>query len=112
MVANNKSRLITLYQTLYDSIHAKSGQGSTLKLQYMRMQHESVMGWVGRCFLLSEALAHGRSSPSFQITQTFELYIAVSPHLPKSAVISAANGVARWVQKEESRLFLRNAPTF
>lgn len=47
-----------------------------------------------------------------QITQPFELYLAVSPHLPKSAAVSAANSVARWVQKEESRLFLRNAPTF
>ena len=41
-------RLITLYQTLYDNIHAKSGQGSTLKLQYIRTEKESVLGWVRR----------------------------------------------------------------
>ncbi len=39
-------RLITLYQTLHDAIHAKSGQESTLKLQYIRTERESVMGWV------------------------------------------------------------------
>ncbi|PCH40110.1 hypothetical protein WOLCODRAFT_23849 [Wolfiporia cocos MD-104 SS10] len=86
-----RRRLITLYQRLYDAIHAKSGQGSTLKLQYIRTERESVMGW---------------------ITQFFELYIALSPRLPKSAAINAANAVARWVQKEDKRLFLRDAPVF
>ena len=47
-----------------------------------------------------------------QITQPFEMYIAVSQGLPKTAVISAANAVARWVKKEEARLFLRDAPIF
>ena len=47
-----------------------------------------------------------------QITQPFEMYIAVSQGLPKTAVISAANAVARWVKKEEGRLFLRDAPIF
>lgn len=88
---NEKRRIITLYQTLHDSIHAKSGQSELLKLQYIRTDTESVMGW---------------------ITQPFELYIAVSPRLPKSAVIGAANAVVRWVKKEETRLFLRDAPIF
>ena len=39
-------RLITLYQILHDNIHAKSGQESTLKLQYIRTEREAVMGWV------------------------------------------------------------------
>jgi hypothetical protein len=39
-------RLLTLYQTINDAIHAKSGQESTLKLQYIRTEKESVMGWV------------------------------------------------------------------
>ncbi|THH12205.1 hypothetical protein EW146_g7782 [Bondarzewia mesenterica] len=88
---NEQRRLITLYQTLHDGIHARSGQGMPLKLQYIRTQKESVMGW---------------------ITQPFELYIALSPWLPKSAAIGAANSVARWVKKEEARLFLRDAPVF
>jgi vacuolar fusion protein MON1 len=84
-------RLITLYQIVHDNIHAKSGQESTLKLQYLKTDKESVMGW---------------------ITQPFELYITLSPRLPKSAAVNAANAVARWVKKEESRLFLRDAPVF
>lgn len=46
------------------------------------------------------------------ITQPFEMYIALSPRLPKSAVIGAANAVSRWVKKEEGRLFLKDAPVF
>ncbi|KAI0712079.1 trafficking protein Mon1-domain-containing protein [Earliella scabrosa] len=88
---NEKRRLLTLYQTLFDAIHAKSGQERTLKLQYIRTSQESVMGW---------------------ITQPFELYVALSPRLPKSAVVGAANAIARWVQKEEKQLFLRDAPVF
>ncbi|KAG6854671.1 hypothetical protein C0991_003319 [Blastosporella zonata] len=84
-------RLFTLYQTLHDAIHAKSGQEGTLKLQYIRTERESVMGW---------------------ITQPFELYIALSPRLPKAAAVGAANAVARWVKKEEARLFLKDAPVF
>jgi len=83
--------LVTLYQTMHDNIHAKSGQDLPLKLQYIRTEKEAVMGW---------------------ITQPFEMYITVSQGLPKSAVISAANAVARWVKKEEGRLFLRDAPIF
>jgi hypothetical protein len=39
-------RIITIYQVLHDSIHAKSGQDEGLKLQYLRTETESVMGWV------------------------------------------------------------------
>jgi hypothetical protein len=43
---SSQRRLITLYQTLHDAIHAKSGQEGPLKLQYIRTEKESVMGWV------------------------------------------------------------------
>ncbi|KAF8073683.1 trafficking protein Mon1-domain-containing protein [Lyophyllum atratum] len=87
----DQRRLMTLYQTLHDAIHAKSGQEGTLKLQYIRTEKESVMGW---------------------ITQPFELYITLSSRLPKTAAVGAANAVARWVKKEEGKLFLRDAPVF
>ena len=48
---NARSRLITLYQTLHDNIHAKSGQESTLNLQYLRTERENIMGWVCHFFL-------------------------------------------------------------
>ncbi|KAF8527468.1 DUF254-domain-containing protein [Hysterangium stoloniferum] len=89
--SDDQHRLITLYQTVHDAIHAKSGQGGPLKLQYIRTEKEAVMGW---------------------ITQPFELYIALSPRLPKTAAVGAANAVARWAKREEARLFLRDAPVF
>lgn len=42
----------------------------------------------------------------------FELYIAVSPLLPKLAVVAAAKAVLKWVKKEEEGLWLSSAPTF
>lgn len=89
--SENQRRLITLYQMLHDAIHGKSGQKEILKLQYIRTEHESVMGW---------------------ITQPFELYLAASPTMSKAAIVGAANTIARWVKREESRLFLRDAPVF
>jgi len=86
-----RRRLVTLYQSLHDAIHAKSGQEGALKLQYLRTERESLLGW---------------------ITQPFEIYLSLSPWLPKSAVINAANAVARWVKKEEGQLFLHDAPVF
>jgi len=32
--------------------------------------------------------------------------------IPKSAAIGAANAVAKWVKKEENKVFLKDAPTF
>lgn len=49
---------------------------------------------------------------SQQITKPYEIYLTMSPLLPKTAVVNAANSIARWVQKEEKRLFLRDAPVF
>ncbi|CCA68473.1 related to MON1-required for fusion of cvt-vesicles and autophagosomes with the vacuole [Serendipita indica DSM 11827] len=84
-------RLFNLYRVVWDAIHAKSGQECTLKLQYVRTEAVSVMGW---------------------ITKSFEIYIALSPRLPKSAAIGAANAVVSWVKREEAKLFLRDAPVF
>ena len=96
---------------MHDSIHAKSGQDLPLKLQYIRTEKEAVMGWVCSC-LRPLSVGSSLTLRNLQITQPFEMYIAVSQGLPKSAVISAANAVARWVKKEEGRLFLRDAPIF
>jgi hypothetical protein len=40
------------------------------------------------------------------------MYVAFSPLLPKGAVVNAANSIARWIKREEPRLFLRDAPVF
>lgn len=49
-------RLFTIYQTINDAIHAKSGQEETLKLQYIRTEKESVMGWVSTPSLLQPGI--------------------------------------------------------
>ncbi|KAG8714724.1 Vacuolar fusion protein mon1 [Ceratobasidium sp. 394] len=88
----NQPRLVTLYQTIHDALHAKSGQQSgPIKLQLIKTDTECVMGW---------------------ITQPFEIYVAVEPQLAKNAIVGAANAIARWVKKEEAKLFLRDAPVF
>ncbi|KAF5344980.1 hypothetical protein D9757_013788 [Collybiopsis confluens] len=95
---DERRRIVTLYQLVHDAIHAKGVSGQSkgdakegLKLQYLRTDKEAVLGW---------------------ITQPFELYLTLSPLLPKSAAIGAANAVAHWVKKEETKLFLRDAPVF
>ncbi|PFH53895.1 hypothetical protein AMATHDRAFT_186512 [Amanita thiersii Skay4041] len=89
--ATSRRRLVTLYQILHDAIHAKSGQDGTLKLQYIRTDKESLLGW---------------------ITQPFEIYLSLSHRLPKTAAINAANAVVNWIKKEETQLFLQDAPVF
>lgn len=89
----SRARLITMYQRAQDMLYARHGSGipQPLKLVYLSGPQEAVLGWV---------------------TRPFELYIAVSPLLPMSAVVATANRIAKWVSAEESRLFLRDAPVF
>ncbi|KIO25653.1 hypothetical protein M407DRAFT_75427 [Tulasnella calospora MUT 4182] len=90
--ADEKRRLITLYQIVHDAVHARSGQpGGPLKLYFVKTEEECMLGW---------------------ITTPFELYVTTSPKLPKSAVVSAANAVSRWVKKHEGELVLKDAPVF
>ncbi|WVQ69079.1 uncharacterized protein L199_007291 [Kwoniella botswanensis] len=87
----DRKRLITLYQKLHDIVHGRSGQTQTYKLVYIRTEHEACLAW---------------------LTKPFELYLTVSPQLSKSAVVAAANTVAKWVLAEEGRVFLKDAPVF
>jgi hypothetical protein len=89
--SEDRKRLVTLYEKVQDALFARSGQPMPLKLVYMADGHEAVLGW---------------------LTKPFELYIAVSPHLQMNAVVAVANRVAKWVNSEESRLFLKDAPVF
>lgn len=83
--------LVTVYQRLHDALHARSGQPEPLRLVYVKTQYEACLAWM---------------------TKPFELYIAVSPHLSKAAVVGAANAVAKWVGAEEARVFIKDAPVF
>jgi hypothetical protein len=53
-----------------------------------------------------------RADCRIQASQAFELYISVSPLLPKGTVVAAAHALLRWARQHEPRLFLANAPTF
>ncbi|GAA5866444.1 hypothetical protein JCM8547_000627 [Rhodosporidiobolus lusitaniae] len=93
---DGRCRLVTLYQTVHEALHPRPAQaGSAAKppamVQYVRTEHEAVLGW---------------------ITPAFELYVCTTPLLPHSAVVSAARAVSKWVQKDEARLFLTSAPSF
>ncbi len=46
-----------------------------------------------------------------QVTQSFEVYAAFAPTMTKAAAIEAVNKLLRWCKKEESSLFILNAPT-
>ncbi|KAM0746693.1 DUF254-domain-containing protein [Meredithblackwellia eburnea MCA 4105] len=91
----NKFRLITLYQRLHDALHIRPAQLDTsrpaAKLMFLRTEFEAVLGWT---------------------SSTFELYVALSPLLPKSAIVSAAKAVTKWAKANEGRLFLTSAPSF
>jgi len=45
-ITEEQDRLVSLYQFVYDSMHAKSGQAAPLKLQFIRTEYESLIGWV------------------------------------------------------------------
>ncbi|RXK37418.1 vacuolar fusion protein MON1 [Tremella mesenterica] len=87
----DRKRIITTYQCLHDAVHARSGQSTPLKLVYTRSDQEACLAW---------------------FTKPFEMYLTVPPHLPKSVVVSVANAVFKWVQAEEGKLFLKDAPVF
>lgn len=101
-------RLVTLYQQLHDSVHARSGQSSPLRLVYIRTDKEAVLAWVSRAGRGGD-IAYWSNS---QITKPFELYLAVNPQMTKAGVVGVANSVARWVGAEEAKLFLKDAPVF
>jgi len=48
----------------------------------------------------------------FQVTSTFELYVAFEPLTKKSVAIAGVEKLLKWVKKEEDRLFITNSPTF
>jgi hypothetical protein len=72
-----KNRIVTLYQTVHDAIHAKSGQTGNLKLQYIRTEKEIVMGWV-RIWLLNTAWSDLVASDNATIRAVCGLIAAIT----------------------------------
>ncbi|EGG01936.1 uncharacterized protein MELLADRAFT_38883 [Melampsora larici-populina 98AG31] len=92
----DRRRLVTTYQKAYDLMHpklsrVKDDKRPPITFIYLRNEGEAIIGWN---------------------TSTHELYMAVSPMLSKSAAISVAHSVVKWVKTRESSLFLTSAPAF
>ena len=83
-----RERLNSVYLSLQNRFHSVV---RPLKLCHLATSQEAVLGW---------------------LTQTFELYAVLAPHVTKLTVITAVNKLLRWVKKEEDRLFILTAPTF
>ncbi|XP_064111895.1 vacuolar fusion protein MON1 homolog [Macrobrachium nipponense] len=83
-----QKRLYGLYQLLHHRVHSAA---RPLKMVYMVMDTETLVGWV---------------------TKEFELYAALEPLVTKNNAIVFVNKLLRWIKNEENKLFILNSPTF
>ncbi|XP_042233324.1 vacuolar fusion protein MON1 homolog A-like isoform X1 [Homarus americanus] len=81
-------RLFGLYQLLHHRVHSVS---RPLKMVYMVMDTQTLLGWV---------------------TREFELYAALEPLVTKHNAIIYVNKLLRWIKSDENKLFILNSPTF
>jgi hypothetical protein len=89
-----KRRLLTLYATLHTTMHSSkfsSGTPNALKITHHRSTTYAALGW---------------------ITPAFEIYAVAPATAERAAVARAAEGVGRWVAREEGRLFLVGGAVF
>lgn len=86
--ANNPRSLLSLYQTLHASSHARSA-------------HTKVLHCVSKT---SIALAWA--------TPQFEFYCVAGPNCARGALLQGASRVVQWVRREEERLFIIGGAVF
>jgi len=77
-----RKRLSRLYQHVFSEIHSAERPH---KVFYYSTQLESVIGWV---------------------TEAFQLYATFGPLISKANAIKGCNGILKWIQSEENRLFI------
>ncbi|WEW58022.1 Vacuolar fusion protein mon1 [Emydomyces testavorans] len=77
-----RRRLLSTYQALHGSIHAKH---THVKVQHCVSSFMDSLAWV---------------------TPKFELYCVASPNSNRNALSQSANKIAQWVQQEEERVFI------
>lgn len=106
-------RLHGIYLEMQHQLHSPH---RPLKLIYRGDSHENVLGWVSCTIenLSDENNCYIRIFPSYvdQVTQTFELYAAFAPDATKATAIKTINAMLKWCKKEETSLFILDAPTF
>lgn len=76
------SRLISTYNNLHASIHAKH---THVKVHHCVSQSASSFAWV---------------------TPVFELYCVAGPNANRNALAQSASKIVQWIQQEEERLFI------
>lgn len=76
------SRLMSIYNNLHASIHAKN---THVKVHHCVSRSASSFAWV---------------------TPIFELYCVAEPNANRNALVQSASKIAQWVQQEEERLFI------
>jgi len=81
-LANQMPRLMSTYNNLHASIHAKHTQ---VKVHHCVSQSATSFAWV---------------------TPMFELYCVAGPNANRNALAQSANKIVQWAQKEEERLFI------
>lgn len=80
--AHSVSRLMSIYNNLHSSIHAKN---THVKVHHCVSRSASSFGWV---------------------TSEFELYCVAESNTNRNALAQSASKIVQWVQKEEERLFI------
>jgi vacuolar fusion protein MON1 len=86
--ALERRRLMSLYHTLHDTVHAKYAH---LKVHHCMSRESIAIAWS---------------------TPTFELYCVAGPNSNRNALAQGANKVIQWVKREEERLFIIGGATF
>ena len=83
-----KRRLISLYNTLHESIHSRTAH---LKVQHCVGNDATALAWE---------------------TPLFELYCVAGPQVSRAALAQGANKVVRWIRREEERVFIIGGAVF
>ncbi|KAL5048267.1 hypothetical protein BDW71DRAFT_27494 [Aspergillus fruticulosus] len=85
---NRRRRLISTYNNLHASVHAKH---THVKVHHCITKSSSSFAW---------------------ITPVFELYCVAGQHANRNALAQSASKIVQWVQKEEERLFIIGGAVF
>lgn len=85
----DQKRLYRAYQQSYYKVHRQVSKPH--QLHYSASDSEAILAIV---------------------TKEYELYAAFGPMTPKHVMVAAAANIAKWVKREEDKIFINGAPTW
>lgn len=99
---------VMVREALQSPVNRERGDGAA-RLVYLVTDAQAVLGMVSSasCRISQEAHLNFFS----QSTATHELYICLPSSVPKATATEAAHALARWIRKNERKLFLTSAST-